>query len=949
MGMTQEQLDNALKGLDAKVAPKPANSMSQEQLNTALASLNSSVFAEKESTKVLASRQQEGESGLAYAARHIGDSVERGLTSGADMLTPDDAVDLARGVSTRGMDIEKPYMHQFPTRFMDGKELSEHRDVFRNILFSGSEPLPPTGDDLSLLEQTVRFVTAGTEAISDPLNLSKTAARTTWNMMQSFLPAAVSDTVVTNTAEILASSDMSDSTKQNVLMGLGVVSGLGTSLATSPLTAASAAYKNVKGLSVAKGAEKYLTGEQKRFADTVVESQQDFYKLVERANVLQTTMGGEPLKIVPIVAALQNDVMKGKFLEFYSDGRDPTFRAHIDDAVQEFVTRHDAYLKNLTVPEGADGMKLPDAVNREILKRTVFEQARQTNLQNQINGVDAQLSKLTAGIAKAGSDTDIGDAAKGLITAKKVLVKKRLSPLYSDWKTTNTEAGVVMPETQVSELLSWVNGLPEDQGRFLKTFSPLLDIQKKTKTETKVQQGLFTATHLGDAKQLPSKVETKVIDSYSPADVMSLKADVNGRIRDLRKATDSRGILQLRTLEDFKSVLNGAIEKMPNGVGIALLDLDKQYYLDMGIPFNSVGVAKMSTSKFAATVAQDLTKLSNARDFIGAVGEEGIPVLKDAIYTKIHAKAVKGNDVANEKLINNWLADKDNMALVDMVPNMSEELTSGSVAITNARQTKARMEAEYKTNAFQATDDFLKTVGRGGLDSTVAQLISSEGTSMGNLLPLFDHMDADSTLMFTTGIRLKLVDRALRSKVSKVAGGSTHDAVNYVNANREVFTEFFGKEYTRDLEGAMEVFDLVSTLDTANVPFRTSSLNTELFEKSTGMGLSGFSAAQRRYSTGITSGPQVAIATGSKIAETKLNQQRQGKLMDLIFDPNIVATLSKMNKEIKKATSKEKFLAGVKGVAKVIGQATLRGSYIGGREAVLDKLGDVPDERGAEE
>lgn len=942
--MSQDQLNRALQGLSSKVEPTPKKSMTQDQLNTALTSLNASVFSEEESVKAQASRQQPNESGPAYLARHVGRGFESALTSAADMITPDSLVDLSRGKATRGFNADEPYIHQNPTRFMNGQELTEHRDVFRNILFSGSEPLPPTGDDLTLLEQSVRAITAGTEAVGDPFNLSFGTGRTLLNMMQSFLPASVSDTVVTNTADAISDSDMSVSTKQNVLMGLGIVTGMGTSVATSPLTAAHKAYKNVKGLDTPKtSAAKYLTAEEQRFAKLVVDSQQDFYKIVERASEVQNAMGGEPLKIVPIVAALQNDIMKGKFIEYYTDGRDPTFRAHIDEAVGEFVKRQDVFLQNLTTPEGLEGLTLPSVINKEVTKRTAFEEARQRSIQGKIDGVDTQLSQLTANLTKNGSATDIGAKAQGLLDTKKALVRKRFTPLYEGWKETATESGVVMPSAQVTELLDWVNKLPEDQGRFLKSFSPLLDIQKKTKTETTKRQGLFTATSMTDAKQLPETVETLVIDSYSPADVLSLKNNVNGRIRDLKGSTDSSGKVQLATLNKFKILLNDTIEKMPQGYGTSLLDIDKQYYTDMGVPFNSAGVAKMSVSKFTSTVANDLTKLQNARDFLGAIGEDGIPVLKDSIYTKIHSLAIKGNDVANEKIINNWLSNEDNAALVSLVPNMREELTDGATAIANAKATRKRMAVEYQTNAFQATDDFLSSVGRRGLNSTVADLITSEGASMSRLLPLFDHMDADSTEMFKTGIRTGLVQRALQFKQTVTTSGSKHAAVNYVNANREVFTQFFGKEYIKNLEGALEMFDVVSTLDTTNLPFKTQSLKNELLESETGVGLSGYAAAYRRYTTGITSGPQVATALGSKVAQAKLSQQRSGRLMNLIYDPTPIAELARNYKELKVATTTDKFKAILKGAGEIIGKNAGKGGYIGGREATLDKLGDVPN------
>ena len=916
-----------------------------------VSALNASVFEDQESTLVKQSRQQEGENSTEFFTRHVADSFERGVVSGIDFFIADDFIDKARSiggpdVATRGMNPNESYFFQNPSRLMNAQELSGHRNAIRSLFFSGSEPLPPTGDDMTLLEQTVRATTAGTEAASDLSNFATSIPRTVVNMVQSILPAAVSDTVVLQTADAISDSDMSASTKQNILMGLGVTAGITTGVAQSPITASFAAYKSVKGNTVENKTNSYLKGEQARFAQQVIDSQGDFHNMMEKALEIQNNMGGEPLKIVPIVAALQNDIMKGKFLEYYSDGRDPTFRAYIDDAVEEFVTRQDAYLKKLAVPEGFEGT-LPKSVIAEQANRTKFEIARQQNIQNKIDAVDTKMYQVTTGLTNNNPLSDIGSQAKGLLDQKRTLVRKRLGPLYEDWKKTATESGVVLGPQQVSTLLNFVTELPNDMGRFLKDFSPLLDVKKKTKTETTTTQGLFTFDRAGQITQGPSMSTVDVVDSYTPADILNLKDTVNGRIRDLTGTTDSQGKVQLKVLNDFKKVISGVLEELPDGYGAALKDLDLKYYTEMGIPFNSAGVSKMSVNKFTSTVAQDLTRNSQvAKDFLFAVGEEGIPVLKDAIYTKIHSKAIKGNDVANEKAIKNWLADAENSALVDMVPNLREELTDGVTALSNAREVKARLEVEYKTNAFQATDDFLKSVGRNGLDTTVAKLIGSQG-NMSELLPLFKHMDSENVEMFKTGIRIKLTDRALKSTIAPIAGGSKHNAVNFVQSNRAVFDEFFGPEYSKNLEGAMEMFDIVSTIDTANVPFRNNTLSTELFQKETGVGLSNIAAAYRRTQMGIQSTAGAVTGLGSKVAQVKLDVKKQARLMDLLTNPSVIAEMSKQQQNYSAATGWQKAKEAIVAAGKIVARNSLRGSFIGAREATLDKMQDVKDDETA--
>ena len=876
--------------------------------------------------RVAESRQGEDESTLGYWRRITAEGFERSVVTGLDTVIPDDVIDRLSGQTSRGIDPDAPWINQKQTRFMSPKELHKHRSFIRENLtpFSGEEPMPPTatqGNPLSGTETAVRFLAAGTEGGGDITNLATTAPRIIANVAQSILPSAVADLAVNEVASALEGSGLSTSTKQNILLGIGITGGVTTSLAQSTIPIVTTAYKNVKQLSPSRGVTDTLDKYQKRFAERVAEHGGDFSLIMEEAYSIQEALGGTPLKIIPIAAAMQNDIMKGQFNKFYGDGGDATFRANVNEAIKEFEIAQGTMLKRLTEgPEPvSEGMTLPKVIKAETDKRTLFETKRQEHLQLKIDQADAKIYEVTQGLTKADAKTDIGAAAQGLLENKKKLVKQRLTPMYNEWKE-NAKANFIELDAEgVDNMLGWINNLPLDEGKFLSKFSPLLDVVKKTEVDP--ESGVS-------------------LETYKAVDLLGLKNQINGRLRDLSGTTDSAGKVQQRVLRNFKEgPLASALDDLPDGYGQTLNALDALYYKEVGIPFDTAGAAKMSVTKFSTTVANDLTKLQNARDFIGAVGEQGVPVLKDAIYAKINAKAIKGTDPANEKIISAWLKDPDNAELIALVPNLKDELLDATSAISNAKSTMARLKTDYATNAYQATDDFLKLTRDNGLDGTVNKLIKSGGASMDNILPLLKNMDIESETMFRTGIRLQLVEKAMNNKASTTAGSTKPKASEFMRENREVFTEFFGKGYIEDVGLVMKAFDIVSEgAKVADIPIRTAAKANELLASTVGMPASEILALQRRTHNNQMSTMGAASVAVSKVGNFLLQGKKEARLKELVYDPIIVTKLAKLYKEYTKATVKDKAIAIKDAMQEVVFNNTKRGLFIGAREARLNDL-----------
>lgn len=927
MTISNEELNAILEASSSEMDP---------ELKAAINELDSSVFASEQSELARQSLKQEGEGSVAYGVRHIADAFERGVVSSADLILPDDFVDYMRDTETR--DVNRNYFIPLPTRLMTPEEVTGHRAWIRHLFFDGNEPLPPTGDKLSAEEQAVRFVASGVEGMTDITNLGKTVPQTVWNTAQSFLPSAATDYTIQLTQEALEGTNISPTTKQNILLTLGVGTGVASHTGQQAVSASYKGYKAVKesgARAVGATADTYLKGEQARFAEIVAGSETDFHKFMEHAQQVQSSLGGDKLDIITIAAGLQSDVMKGKYEEFYMS--DFKFRQKVDNAITQFNEAQTRAFGELTRSPFLEVENVAQAVAKEQAKRMDFEEGRQKHIQRQIDNIDEKLAETTAKIPATEGVTEVGAYGQKLVNEKISLIKKRLSPMYEEWETVATDSGAVMSTGQVQTLVEHINQLPQNEGRFLRNIPLIGRVVSRTDIKTQKQPSIIQAKSLRDFKEEAPKVTQTVESTYSPKDVKQLKTQVNGRLRELyatkkRGSLTEKGAAELRVLEGFKTTFQEQIRQMP--MGKELLEIDKLYYKELGIPTNAAGVSKLSTAEYTDTITRNLLNLTNANNFLSLTGAEGQVVIRDAIYAQLHKLSVKGNDVANEKAIGNWLASADNKKLVQSVDGLEAELLDTKAVITNAKRERARLEQEYRVNAFQSTDDMLKMLDRGGVDSFVASMLKSE-TRLLDFKRVAKNLDSSSEEMFSTAIREQLVQKALAFRDPILTGGSKPAAVQFMNQHRKVYGDMFGKEYISQLENVFAAYDLVEQVPT-NLPFRIEKAQTELFQEATGgMGASGLQSVYRRTAGGLMSTETAAAYGASRIAQGKMNQKKNARLQDVILHPERVAEIARQMEIVRSTPTATKVKAALKKIASVIAASSLRGSYIGAREGTL--------------
>jgi len=875
------------------------------------------------------SRQQAGESNSSFFMRSMSGAVQRGQVNSLDAVLPDDAVDAMRGVNTRGTDPNKPFVFNPPSQLMPPTELREHRNWIRNTFRKGEEPQPIVGEDLTAFEEFTAASAAGVEAASDITNIARAPFRILANMTQSILPGAAADTGVRYMMEVAEEQEWSDATKLSMALATGITSASAIAVAQAPIAIAYTGYKKAKLLDVESSMSHLNNRQAQTFAKVVAESQDNFPEIVAEAMALQERFNTD-LSIIRVAGGLQNTIMKDEFVRLYSDPKNTKYRAEVDASINQFIDFQEKNRK-LLVGAGQSDI-LPDvafAVNKEQRKRTVDIDKRNTHFKDQIKEVDTKLARLTLRLTASKGKTEVGFVAQNLLDEKWELARKSVNPQYEALKESATSAGVRMSSESTASLVSSVNNLPENWGKFFDIPNAAKVVPARTKTISSLENGgVVSARSLTDVTE-PKKVTRT--EEFTPADVMSLKNKVNKALRAKNLSADDALLLG-----QFKRKLSAEIDKMPGDFGAKLKAIDLQRYEVMGVPFDSVGVSQMNSTKFFNTVSRNLTNVQKARDFIQAVGVDGIPVLKDAIYAQIDHMAVRGSGVANPAKVNAWLSDKDNIALVNMVPGLSEELKSTSEAIMNAKSVKARIESDFAANAYQATDDFLKITRKQGIGTFVNNMLRSEN-SVTDFNDVLKTLSPDSQEKITSGIRSALLDKAIGASSKKLTKGETNPSVTFMNNNRPVFDAFFGRAYTPFVEDALSAYDLINQTGIQDIRTRANISHGELFEAQTGVGASTIQS-QIRQTSSVKSPITAAAFLGSKAGQFRMDVKRDMRLMDVLRDPEGVKELAEAYRRAKKAGWKGKSMTALKAIGENIARRTLRGSYIGAKEGSSSRL-----------
>ena len=411
------------------------------------------------------------------------------------------------------------------------------------------------------------------------------------------------------------------------------------------------------------------------------------------------------------------------------------------------------------------------ATNKVALNKQVKE------AQNREKGLDA----ITERLAVIGDDfvnvskEDLGSRTTALLTQREKLIRDNISPRYDSLLKDATEAGLTLKGQDARDLKLFVTAKQNED-----VFSKFPRLFALVKSEFSEEPAIASSSIASKYKFARTPPVTK---DYPIATLDSLKRAVNSAIRG---SDDSD---QLRILGELKNQVNRSIDNVDPSFSAAYRELDSEYAKRLGIPYSEAGVVKVNRSKFVEDTVPLLTKNPSAIKQIMTAGgnsPEIIKVVEDAFLMDIAnnrgiINTTTGN--VNPNQLNRYL--KQNESKIDLVPGLKDRLQGISSNANTLLTNRSRIIEAQKQAGIKETEDlWAKSYGAsGGMKGLVQRSINTPA-------------DLDKLIELTKGN--KVAATAVKSTLLDVMLDQQNPA-EYLQANKQVFTKFFGDKQANDI------------------------------------------------------------------------------------------------------------------------------------------------------
>jgi hypothetical protein len=422
-----------------------------------------------------------------------------------------------------------------------------------------------------------------------------------------------------------------------------------------------------------------------------------------------------------------------------------------------------------------------------------------TPLTTQINkniklreAVDTKLDDLATRFPEPDS-VQLGLDTQRLLDIRSKAAKAEMTPLYEAIKNGASKAGATLPDTGVRDIHSFVvaNNMQDIFGR-------------RTRLDNLITKNFA-----------PQNGE------YFPAsfsDVISLKEEINRVQRSVKM--DEVAKMRLNELED---VVDAARQQIPGRWNQALMDIDKQYYEKIGVPFGSQGIKDIDAKKYADQVAPQIVKSPETlRQFLKAGGDEGVTIADNAMMAEVYKKVIK-NDAVDPRALNKYIKDKS--AVIDQIPGMREKLQATLFDDSTLKLARKDLDDKVALAEKQVADNFVLSVK------------DSDGVSVPNYSELASRLFTDPRFFGKITKDLSQLDkktstavlRNIQAEVVEKARNSTDGGVGFLTnpKNKVVIDKVFGAGYQSDVKDVLAMSDALQNADISKITatIRTGDLD----------------------------------------------------------------------------------------------------------------------------
>ena len=542
--------------------------------------------------------------------------------------------------------------------------------------------------------------------------------------------------------------------------------------------------------------------------------------------------GAESVEL-PINAVLANNPVINNFIQGLA-AKDPVFRANYSDQFE----RAKAALTLNQMRLFGDPSKAELSISVPKVEKPV---------ERKIRSIDEQIADISK--IETVDPFTFGQKISSLITKKEDDARALVRPLYQEAFDIAAKNKVELPAASVGDIYNFVAS--EKASDIFKTFPSIYSKVKSrfapTEIDVPVILGAKGEELTGGVKQM-----------FAPAgvdDLDSLKREIN---RQLRKTNEPSEIRLLGTLKDK---VNTTIESLDENFVTAYKNADKEYFKKVGLPFDSFTLQNVDRKKFNEQIAPAIIgNKSNVIDFINAVGDFGVRLVKDA-YLDNFAKSSLRNDIINPQLANKWI--EKNKGGMSLVPGLEDEIRAAVGDIQKLNDYKNRLNANFTK---VAGDELLRLEGK-NTQQLVNSMYGSKEFTDGFLRKYGGNKDN------LNAIRSFMLDDI-------VSSGNPIEVLSDRNKSA-IFNRVFGPTYSEKVKDFAVAADRL-TKDITNVPFRGETVPKTPIEQM--IGVPPETILSRFYNP--VSGNVYAISyIFSKFWAKQALEGTEQKLKDILLNP----------------------------------------------------------------
>ena len=477
---------------------------------------------------------------------------------------------------------------------------------------------------------------------------------------------------------------------------------------------------------------------------------------------------------------------------------------------------------------------------------------------------------------------DIGTRITQLKDTQLKAAKKQLEIEYEALRVGSRKAGVNLPEEGVASIYNFVK-----ENRLRDVFGKGTAIDKEILKQFEPKNNEF----------YPVNFET----------VISLKEAINKLQRGRLDPKEERLLIEL------ENVVNKAREGIPGKWNQQLMDVDRAYYENVGVPFSAQGIRDIDSRKYAEQVAPVIVKNASAfNQFRSVVGDEANVIGRNALLSEAYDKTVK-NGTLNPNALRAFITKKG--AVIDEIPGLRQEFNLALIDDQGLKMHKATLDNNIKAAEKRLADNFIAQ----SIDPQTGQALPSYNQIVNNILQNRSNLvQVRSQLADVDPTTSKAVKNALKAEFVNKAREFPDGGIAFLTdiKNKDVVEFLYGMKTTegkqipgltynsfrRSAEDILRLSDAAKTADISRINLQQDNKKLDAVGKALeNLGLPGLDLPflASNYRDRITSLFQKGVRIMSRVNERRTQDALNTEIDNLLFDPNGMQKLREVGNEIK--------------------------------------------------